>query len=59
MSVKAFVQMLAAVLAFLFALGWGVYLFMAAMLERLSAVQSELAKALIAGSATILAAVIA
>ena len=43
----------------MFALGWGVYLFVAALLDKLSSVQSELAKAIIAASATVLAAVIA
>jgi hypothetical protein len=58
-NIKAFTQVLASVLVFLFALGWGVYLFVAALLDKLSSVQSELAKALIAASATVLAAVIA
>ena len=46
-----------AVLAFLFALGGGVYLFVASLLK-LAAGQSELAKTVIAASGTVLAAVI-
>jgi hypothetical protein len=56
-NIKAITQVLAAVLVFLFALGGGVYLFVASLLK-LAAGQSELAQTVIAASGTILAAVI-
>jgi uncharacterized membrane protein len=56
-NIKTLIQALAAVLVFLFALGGGGCLFVAALLK-LAAGQSELAKTVIAASGTVLAAVI-
>lgn len=57
MSLKLIIQLLMAVLTFVFALGTGVYLFVAAILK-LAPGQSELVKTIVAVSGTILAAVI-
>ena len=57
MNIKTLIQSLAAVLVFLFALGGGGCLFVAALLK-LAAGRSELAKTVIAASGTVLAAVI-
>jgi len=57
MNIKSFVQTLAVVLVFLFALGGGVYVFVTSLLK-LAAGQSELAKTVVAASGTVLAAVI-
>lgn len=58
MTIKIFIQILASVLVFLFALGWGILQFISLLLDKLASVQSDLSKALIAASTTILAAVI-
>lgn len=44
--------------AFVFALGWGFYLFLAALIDKLNSMPSDLGKTLIASSVTILVAVI-
>jgi hypothetical protein len=62
MSIRTIIQLLAAVLVFLLSLGCGVYLFVSALLDKLNAVQSDIAKTIILASipasATVLVAVI-
>ena len=58
MTIKIFIQMLVSILVFLFLLGWGVLHFISLLLDKLESVQSDVAKALIAASATILVAAI-
>ena len=45
-------------LMLIFALGWGVYLFLAALIDKVNSIPSDLGKTLIASSVTILVAVI-
>jgi hypothetical protein len=45
-------------LAFLFTFGWGLNLFIVAVVDKLNSVQSDLSKTLITASATVLAAVV-
>jgi len=58
MKTTSIIHLLAAALVFLFAIGWGVYIFIAAILDRLNSMQSDLAKAIIAASASVLVAAI-